>query len=695
MGCSSSIRLRYDHVRIGRICVILFLGSELATALAVASLSACPLASCSPCFTLPGRTGFTWHAAGGSGKTQPWSPTKPRVCVDTEAADTWQGRPALSPSRPVVSSTQTSSTSSTNVVDSIGMPHRQLRTALLSERLGGGIKTQRALSDVNPPFLQPEFLAQAAELVGLEATSVVTSPEKTAPRLPAKKRKFDWGEKSNGDMSQLSSSSQQQLPSSLIVDKPAQLEPTRRSSVCTMADPSGLTGSSGSMFPYPMGVPVKQRKLSYPNLSFSNPADAFSSLRPPPNVSAYSARNDGGGSSRIRSPPSSSGGGGAVRWKGEFPSPPALPPQRYHPTHHSETGRRFSVFGAPPSLSNALAAQQAAAAAAALRRHSSVVADIPTPPSASSPNANVFNASSTLLQLRQQQQQHIQSINFNDVKPFSRPPPLPSKSVSDENALAAANSYSVAVAAALSSSGVRPLSAPDDQVLPGAGWTSPVKTERPSARSVISPTLPTLPEIPSANTRERQRRMSHVPVLGAILSSSGNGSTPQASSDTPYSQFQSYTTTRNRKHSLDSLFPLPNNTGSNFGGAVLLTGNPGDKSTFELSSGSAGFPLLLVSAPTSASAAELAAATAMASGAPASSLIPVPVQIVPNSTSPANPNSSDDPGVSLVSKTTNEADERLVFPLVPSSDGQIGGCALGFPVLVPSRPRCHSPVTSS
>ncbi|KAM3188228.1 hypothetical protein ACTXT7_000726 [Hymenolepis weldensis] len=444
--------------------------------------------------------------------------------------------------------------------------------------------------------------------------------------------------------------------------------------------------------------------------------------------STIPSSSNNGGSSRIRSPPSSSGGGGAVRWKSEFPSPPALPPQRYHPTHHSETGRRFSVFGAPPSLSNALAAQQAAAAAAALRRHSSVVADIPTPPSASSPNANVFNASSTLLQLRQQQQQHIQNINFNDVKnsdlgaaqkatlyltfrfhfllqPFSRPPPLPSKSVSEENALAAANSYSVAVAAALSSSGVRPLSAPDDQVLPGAGWTSPVKTERPSARSVISPTLPTLPEIPElcpsrdpslpTSTRERQRRMSHVPVLGAILSSPGNGSNPQVPSDTPYSQLQSYTTTtRNRKHSLDSLFPLPNNTGSNFGGAVLLTGNPGDKSTFELSSGSVGFPLLLVSAPTSASAAELAAATAMASGAPASSLIPVPVQIVPNSASPTNPNSSDDPGVSLVSKTTNEADERLVFPLVPSSDGQIGGCALGFPVLVPSRPRCHSPVTS-
>nr|CDS25951.1 conserved hypothetical protein [Hymenolepis microstoma] len=634
---------------------------------------------------------------------------------NAETADAWQGHPTLSPPKSVVSSTQTSLTSSTNVVDSVGMPHRQLRTALLSERLGGGTKTQRAFSDVNSPFLQPEFLTQAAEFIGIETTSVVTSPEKAAPRLPAKKRKFDWGEKSNGDMSQsnipTTSSSQQQLLASLIVDKPAQLEPTRRSSVCTITESSGLTGSSGSMFSYPIGVPAKQRKLSYPDLSFSNAADTFSSLRPPPNVSAYSARNDAppacrsslvvdvnnnaassstasssnnSGSSRIRSPPSSGGGGGAIRWKSEFPSPP----QRYHPTHHSETGRRFSVFGAPPSLSNALAAQQAAAA---LRRHSSVVPAIPTPPSASPPNANVFNASSALLELRQQQQQHIQNLNFNDVKSFTRPPPLPSKSVPDENALAAANSYSTAVAAALSSSGIRPLSASDDQILPStSGWTSPIKTERPPVRSVISPTLP---EIPPTNTRERQRRINHVPVLGAILSSSGNSSIPQTPTDTPYSQFQSYTTTttttttRNRKHSLDSLFPLPSNTGSNFGGAVLLTGNLGDKFTFELSSGNGGFPLLLVSAPTSASAAELAAATAMASGAPASSLIPVPVQIVPNS--------SDDPGVSLVSKTTNEADERLVFPLVPSFDGQIGGCALGFPVLVPSRPRCHSPAISS
>lgn len=191
--------------------------------------------------------------------------------------------------------------------------------------------------------------------------------------------------------------------------------------------------------------------------------------------------------------------------------------------------------------------------------------------------------------------------------------------------------------------------------------------------------------------------MSHVPVLGAILSSSANDPNTTVPSDTPYSQLQSYTSglLHDRKRSPDSLFPPSNKSANNFGGAVLLTGNPGDKSTFELSSGSGGFPLLLVSAPTSASAAEFAAATAVASGIPASSLIPVPVQIVPNSTSLSIPNFSEEPGVALVSKTTNEADVRLVFPLVPTptSDGQMGGCALGFPVLVPSRPptQCHLP----
>lgn len=177
------------------------------------------------------------------------------------------------------------------------MPHRQLRTALLSERLGG-IKTQRAFSDVNPIFLQPDFLTQAAELVQFESASVMTSPEKTAPRLPAKKRKFDWGERSNGGDSSLptpSQTSQQQLPASLIVDKPAQLEPARRSSVCAMADSFGVTGTSGSTFSHPGGALVKQRKLSYPDLSFSSadvPA-SFGALRAPPNVTAYSSRIDG------------------------------------------------------------------------------------------------------------------------------------------------------------------------------------------------------------------------------------------------------------------------------------------------------------------------------------------------------------------------------------------------------------------
>ncbi|KAM7537713.1 hypothetical protein Aperf_G00000065068 [Anoplocephala perfoliata] len=683
----------------------------------------------------------------------------------SEGPDTWQGRRVSSPSKSAVSSTQTSSVTSA-MADSVGMPHRQLRTALLSERLGG-IKTQRAFGDVNPFFLQPDFLAQAAELVQLEPTSVMTSPEKTAPRLPAKKRKFDWGERSNGGDSSLQTSSQtsqQQIPASLIVDKPAQLEPARRSSVCAMADSSGLTGAGESAFPYPRGAPIKQRKLSYNDLSFSStdvPA-GFGSLRAPPNVTAYSSRIDdkhgrrhhdvcvcGGlgadtndddddtaparrsslvvdvnnnastsgplsaassstssGTNRMRSPPSGGGNvsgsisGGAVRWKGEFPSPSPSQPQRYHPSHHSEAGRRYSVFGAPPNLSNSLAAHQAVSAtAAALRRHSSVMPALFTSSAASTmspPNTNAFNTSTALLQLRQQH--HIQSLGFDSVKSFTRPPIPSAKSTASEESTVP-GSYDVpsaaAVAAALSA-GVRPLSAPDEQIASG-GWASPLKAERSCVRSAVSPTLSPLPEVPSVSTRERQRRMSHVPVLGAILSSSANDPNPTVPSDTPYSQVQGYTSgvPHGRKRSPDSLFPLSNKSANNFGGAVLLTGNPGDKSTFELSSGSGGFPLLLVSAPTSASAAEFAAATAMASGIPASSLIPVPVQIVPNSTSPTNPNFSEEPGVALVSKTTNEADLRLVFPLVPTpaSDGQMGGCALGFPVLVPSRPptQCHLP----
>lgn len=133
------------------------------------------------------------------------------------------------------------------------------------------------------------------------------------------------------------------------------------------------------------------------------------------------------GTNRMRSPPGGGGnvsgsgsGSGAVRWKGEFPSPPPPQPQKYHPTHHSEAGRRYSVFGPPPSLSNALAAHQAATVtAAALRRHSSVMPTILTPsaPATSPPNTNAFNAS-TALQLRQQQ--HIQNLSFDNVKVISQ-----------------------------------------------------------------------------------------------------------------------------------------------------------------------------------------------------------------------------------------------------------------------------------
>ncbi|VDD78492.1 unnamed protein product [Mesocestoides corti] len=172
--------------------------------------------------------------------------------------------------------------------------------------------------------------------------------------------------------------------------------------------------------------------------------------------------------------------------------------------------------------------------------------------------------------------------------------------------------------------------------------------------------------------RDRQRKLSHVPVLGAILSS------PSANQHNP-----SYAA-GDRKRSLDSLF-APTKPCS-YGGAVLLTGNaccpPNEKSFSD-----GGFPLLLVSAPTSASAAEFAAATAVASGAPASSLIPVPVQIVPDSASASSTCPPVETSVTLVSKTTNDCDQRLVFPLLPGADGKMNGCALGFPVLVSSRPR--------
>uniref|UniRef100_A0A158R6K4 Non-specific serine/threonine protein kinase n=1 Tax=Taenia asiatica TaxID=60517 RepID=A0A158R6K4_TAEAS len=859
--------------------------------------------------------------------------------IDAENPETWQVRAANSPTRTPVScasstvATQTigSSTSSSSTADTANMlPLRQLRTALLSERLVGGVKTQRAFSDVNPPWSQLDFIAQAADLVHLASASVVASPEKTTPRLPAKKRKFDWGDRSNGDASpvapppivpQLPSLQPQPQSASLIVDKPAQLglESTRSSSVSSFAESCATTAASlfhcsviqrGAL---KLETPVKQRKLSYPDLSFtSDNAGGLASLRPPPSIPAFSARvdvpprrsslvvdvhnsNDSSSTStptsassssslniavavsnstgRMRSPPippqSSS------RWKGKFPSPPtpglsiSIPPLQRYPTHHSEAGRRYSVFGTPAGLTPA-------------RRHSSVLSV--TSPIISSSTAASFNAS-TPLHHQRQQQQHQQPPPFQEVKPFSRPP-INAKSMQPEEDT---GSYGPTAVGA----GTRPLSAPEEPVLPTR--SSPLKVERSSPHSAASPLLPPLSEIPlfefglgttayylglgfevvaskrlsfnsatvtnlvgsthphqttskyratledvlyklkveygqgslmvykrlcmltsswlleqperessflntvaikgehamprHANTNiptcrdsfywlcsmracmgvdcfsyfsgyhqpdvqalhkafmhltrsdrdchavarifaqlpvhltdmnslafgggkrvssdkgiqivasfsqttassERQRRMSHVPVLGAILSSSASAANPE----TAYSQTPNYGL-GDRKRSFDSLFPITKTR--SYGGAVLLTGNvccPPTEKSFD-----GGFPLLLVSAPTSASAAEFAAATAVASGAPASSLIPVPVQIVPGSaagsTTSASSAAGGDTGVALVSKTTNEADQRLVFPLVlaPAPDGQMSGCALGFPLLVPSHPR-HCPSPSS
>ena len=218
----------------------------------------------------------------------------------------------ISPTRPPIASTvatQTSTSSSTSSTcsasDNINiLPLRQLRTALLSERFagggGGGVKTQRAFSDVNPPWSQPDFLAHAADLVHLASASMVASPEKAALRLPAKKRKFDWGERSHGN-SPVASAQAPPPPASLIVDKPAHHpggggegggDVTRRSSILSFAEPSA------SLLHYPTAqrdlTAVKQRKLSYPDLSFSSDSvSTFASLRPPPPVPAFSGRADG------------------------------------------------------------------------------------------------------------------------------------------------------------------------------------------------------------------------------------------------------------------------------------------------------------------------------------------------------------------------------------------------------------------
>ncbi|KAH9283861.1 hypothetical protein ECG_03747 [Echinococcus granulosus] len=655
---------------------------------------------------------------------------------NSESPATWQVEAANSPTRTPVSCTSstvatqtiTSSFFSSMTSDTVNtLPLRQLRTALLSERLVSGGKTQRAFSDVNPPWPQLDFVARSADLAGLISESVVASPEKTTPRLPAKKRKFDWGERSNGDSSpvappppapQLPPLPSQSQPASLIVDKPAQLsvESTRCSSVSSFADSSATTAAS--LFhcsATQRGVPrletqVKQRKLSYPGLSFtSDTAGGLASLCPPPPIPAFSARVDvparrsslvvdvrnssnssstsiptsasssspssitaatSNSTSRMRSPPippqSSS------RWKCKFPSPPAPnvsttvpPPQRY-PTHHSEAGRRYSVFGAPAGPTPA-------------RRHSSVLSSIF--PTISPSTVTSFNAPTPLHYQRQQQQPNQQPPPFYELKPFSRPS-IHAKSMQTEEGTGSYGPTTVGT-------GTRPLSAPEEPVHPTR--SSPLKVEWPSPQSAASPLLPPPTEIPTTASKERQRRVSHVPVLGAILSSSSSAANPE----TAYNRSPIYNL-GDRKHSFDSLLPITKPR--NHGGAVLLTGDvccPPTEKSFD-----GGFPLLLVSAPTSASAAEFAAATAVASGKPASSLIPLPVQIVPGaaagSTASTSSTAGGDTGVTLVSKITTEADQRLVFPLVlaPAPDGQMSGCTLGFPLLVSSRPRhCPSPTS--
>lgn len=90
----------------------------------------------------------------------------------------------------------------------------------------------------------------------------------------------------------------------------------------------------------------------------------------------------------------------------------------------------------------------------------------------------------------------MSSFSFCISQPFNRPP-MPSKSTAAEESTVP-GSYSVSSAAAVAAAlnaGVRPLSAPDEQLASG-GWASPLKAERTCVRSAISPNLPPLPEVP-------------------------------------------------------------------------------------------------------------------------------------------------------------------------------------------------------
>uniref|UniRef100_A0A5K3FKQ1 WH2 domain-containing protein n=1 Tax=Mesocestoides corti TaxID=53468 RepID=A0A5K3FKQ1_MESCO len=367
---------------------------------------------------------------------------------DTDSPDRWPVRGNRSPPHAsAFSSVTTQASSSSSSTEAVSMlPLKQLRTALLGDRHGA--KVHRAFSDVNPPWSH-ESMAHLAEASQMSASSLA-SPEKAVPRLPAKKRKFDWGSGSaDGDRTNAKISLPCALPSrylggvngdtqgtpvlqqptSLIVDKPTQQLASgsgggggeARKSTGPFAD------TNAAPFYYPTShippkqepSPVKQRKLSYPDLSFtSDPSNLFSrspsispsrapAPPPPPSsssvLSAFSMRGDlssrrsslvvdvnsssisGSNTSSYQARSSLPTRGDSFRPKGNFssppPPPPPPPPLNRYPSHHSEAGRRYSVFGAPSGLSlaargdfeHAVAEPASGSTAYVARRHSSVL----------------------------------------------------------------------------------------------------------------------------------------------------------------------------------------------------------------------------------------------------------------------------------------------------------------------------------
>ncbi|VDD83616.1 unnamed protein product [Mesocestoides corti] len=265
------------------------------------------------------------------------------VFVDTDSPDRWPVRGNRSPPHAsAFSSVTTQASSSSSSTEAVSMlPLKQLRTALLGDRHGA--KVHRAFSDVNPPWSH-ESMAHLAEASQMSASSLA-SPEKAVPRLPAKKRKFDWGSGSaDGDRTNAKISLPCALPSrylggvngdtqgtpvlqqptSLIVDKPTQQLASgsgggggeARKSTGPFAD------TNAAPFYYPTShippkqepSPVKQRKLSYPDLSFtSDPSNLFSRS---PSISPSRAPAP-------PPPPSSSSVLSAFSMRGDYPGQPS------------------------------------------------------------------------------------------------------------------------------------------------------------------------------------------------------------------------------------------------------------------------------------------------------------------------------------------------------------------------------------